>query len=150
MHIVPADPAGRALNEAELRQLLTEPLNMRLGMVSEDGWPIVHPVWFWFEDEKLWTTVARDSLKARLIGKSDKTYFTIDTDGAKDIRGARGKAQARIIDDVPRTVDIATKQLLKYLGSTEGWMAELLLKDAREGQTRTLELTPLKYVAWTY
>jgi hypothetical protein len=150
MHIVPADPAGRALTEAELRAFLTEPHNLRLGMVSEDGWPIVHPVWFWFEDEKLWTTIARDSLKARLIERSPKTYFTIDTDGPKDIRGVRGKAQARIHDDIPRTVDIATKQLIKYLGSTEGWMAELLLKDAAEGQTRTLELTPLKYVAWTY
>lgn len=86
---------SRLLTEAEVRDILQQPLLMRLAFLDEDGWPAVAPVWFLFEKDRLWTTVARGSRKERRLLADQRVYFTIDTSGAQGTYGVRGRAQAR-------------------------------------------------------
>lgn len=147
MEISPAEPGTRTLTQDEVRELLAQPHLMRLGFLDAQGWPVVHAVWVLFEDDRLWTTVGADSLKARSFARDDRTYFTIDTDAG---RGVRGKARARVHRDQARAEDVTRKSLRKYTGSEEGRIAEALLADVRNGETVLVELQPVKLLSWAY
>lgn len=152
MNIVAADPMARVLSESEVIALLAEPIPMRLGMVDGAGWPLVNPVWHVFEGGVFRVAVGSASHKARLLRADRRAYFTVDTGGTTgDTRGVRGRANARVIDgDVPLALDVCRKGLVKYTGSDEGPYASEMLKWARDGGMSVVELTPLRFAAFSY
>jgi hypothetical protein len=152
VNIVAADPMARVLSETEVLTLLAEPIPMRLGMVDGKGWPVVNPVWHVFEDGLFRVVVGATSRKARLLRADRRAYFTVDTGGARgDTRGVRGRAHVRVIDgDVPLALDVCRKALVKYTGTDEGPYAEEMLNWARDGQMSVVELTPLRFAAFSY
>ena len=151
MNIVAADPHARVLSEAEVLTLLGEPIPMRIGMLDH-GWPLVHPVWHVFEDGVFRLVVGKTSHKAKVLRAEPRAYFTVDTGaGGGNVRGARGRATVRIVDDdVERAVDVCRKELRKYTGSETGPLAEELLKWARGGDMSVVELTPLRFATFAY
>jgi pyridoxamine 5'-phosphate oxidase-like protein len=152
MNIVAADPHARVLSEDEVMALLREPLVLHLGVVDDKGWPLVHPVWHVFEDGVFRLGVTKTSVKARRLRAEPRAYFTVDTgSGPGGTRGVRGRASVRVVDgDVGLAVDLTRKQLLKYMGTDAGPLAEELLTWAREGNTSVVELTPLRFAAFSY
>lgn len=152
MNIVAADPHARVLSEEEIVALLREPLVLHLGVVDGKGWPLVHPVWHVFEDGVFRLGVTKTSVKAQRLRAEQRAYFVVDTGaGPGGARGVRGRASARVIDgDARLAVDVTRKQLLKYLGTEQGPLAEELLKWAHEGNTSVVELTPLRFAAFRY
>ena len=150
MNISAADQDTRLLTQAEVIELLQTPELLRLGFVDSAGWPVVHPVWFLYEGDRLWTTIGTDSLKARRLREDGRAYFTIDSQAEGNIRGVRGRARATVGEDRERTIELQRALLQKYLGSEEGLIAEALLRDAQDGSSAVLELEPLKYLAWGY
>jgi len=58
--------------------LQKEPLLMRIGVVGTDGYPLVHPVWFVYENERFLLVSERDSVKARILKRNNKVYFLVD------------------------------------------------------------------------
>jgi hypothetical protein len=151
MNIVAADPSARVLTEAEVVALLAEPVIMHLGMVDEKGWPVVNPVWHLFADGVFHLVVGKTSLKARLLRASRRAYFTVDKGGtAGDTRGVRGRAGARVVDDVDRALDVTRRELLKYTGTDQGAYAEEMLKWARDGDLAVVELRPAQFRAFGY
>lgn len=150
MNISAADQDTRLLTQAEVIELLQTPELLRLGFVDSAGWPVVHPVWFLFEGDRLWTTIGTDSLKARRLREDGRAYFTIDSQAEGNIRGVRGRARATVREDRERTIELQRALLQKYLGSEEGPIAEALMRDAQDGSSAVLELEPVKYLAWGY
>ena len=152
MEIVAADPQARVLSESEVIGLLGEPIPMRLGMVDGQAWPLVHPVWHVFEDGVFRIAVGKTSRKATVLRANPRAYFAVDTGGASgETRGVRGRAAVRVIDgDVPLSVDVCRKGLLKYTGTDRDSSAEEMLKWARDGDMSVLELTPARFVAFAY
>lgn len=148
MNISPADKDTAPLTEAQVRELLASTELLRLGFVDSAGWPVVHPVWFLHEGDRLVTTIGTDSLKARRFQEDPRAYFVVDTQSETGIRGVRGRARATVHGE--RTVELQRQLLQKYLGTEEGEMAEALLRDAQEGSSATLELLPEKYLTWGY
>lgn len=152
MNIVAADPHARVLTEDEVVALLGEPIVMHLGMVDEEGWPVVNPVWHVFEDGMFRLVVGKTSLKAKLLRATRRAYFTVDRGGAPgSARGVRGRANVRVVDgDVDRAVDVCRKELLKYTGTDKGSYAEEMLTWARRGDMSFVELTPAQFRAFSY
>jgi len=151
MKITAVDPQARVLSEQEVLALLREPIPMRLGMVDGKGWPVVMPVWHVFEDGVFRVAAGRTSHKANVLRANPRAYFTIDTGGASgDTRGVRGPADVRLVDDVTLAVDVARKGLLKYTGTDKDSYADEILKLARDGGMSVIELTPLRFGAFSY
>jgi nitroimidazol reductase NimA-like FMN-containing flavoprotein (pyridoxamine 5'-phosphate oxidase superfamily) len=151
VNIVAADPHARVLSEEEIVALLQEPLVLRLGVVDAHGWPLVHPVWHLFEDGVFRLGVTKRSVKAQRLRAEQRAYFTVDTTGPDGARGVRGRAGARVIDDdAGLAVEVTRKQLLKYMGTDRGPLADELLTWAREGNTSVVELAPLRFAAFRY
>ncbi|MGH7393856.1 MAG: pyridoxamine 5'-phosphate oxidase family protein [Candidatus Rokuibacteriota bacterium] len=151
MNIVAADPEARVLSEDEVVALLGEPIFLRLGMVDEKGWPLVHPVWHVFEGGVFRLVVGKTSTKARVLRASQRAYFTVDTGEGGHARGVRGRAGVRVIDgDAGLAVDVCGKELRKYTGTDQGAYAEEMLKWARSGDMSVVELTPLRFAAFSY
>lgn len=150
MNIVAADPMARALSEDEVVALLGEPLLLRLGVIDPDGWPLVHPVWHLFEGGVFRLLVGRTSVKARVLRATPRAYFTVDTAAEGRARGVRGRATARVVDDVELAVDVCRKELLRYMGTTEGAFAEGMLGEARAGTMSVIELAPVRFATFSY
>jgi hypothetical protein len=152
MEIVAVDPQARVLSESEILALLREPIPMRLGMVDRNGWPLINPVWHVFENGVFRITVGAESHKAKLLRGNGRAYFTVDTGAAYgEARGVRGRANARVIDgNVDLAVEVARKALLKYTGTDRDSHADEMLKWARGGGMSVVELTPLRFGAFSY
>lgn len=151
MNIVAVDRHASVLSEDEILALLTEPLLLRLGMVDQDGWPLVHPVWHLFEGGVFRLLVGRASHKASVLRASRRAYFTVDTTAGERARGVRGRANVRVIDgDAGLAVDVCRKGLLKYTGTDTGSFAEEMLKWAGAGDMSVVELAPLRFGAFRY
>jgi len=121
-------------------------------MVDEKGWPLLIPVWHVYEDGVFRIAVGSTSHKVNVLRKNQRAYFTVDTGGSSgDTRGARGRASVRIIDgDARLAVDVTRKGLAKYTGTDEGSYADEMLKWARDGGMSVVELTPLRFGAFSY
>jgi len=69
MKIVHGSPGfGSMLTEEQTVEFLTEKkLNLLLGTVSKNGDPFIHPVWFLYENEKLYVETSNTSKKVQNI-----------------------------------------------------------------------------------
>jgi hypothetical protein len=150
MNIVKADSMTELLGEDQVRVILSEPLLMRLGYQDGEGWPVVQPVWFIFQDGRLLTTVEKGTRKVTRFQADNRCYFTIDTSGEGGTYGVRGRAHVSQSTDQALAEQILRASLRKYLGSEEGPTAEALLQDVHEGNLVVLQLEPVKYAAWRY
>lgn len=150
MKIVKADSMTELLSEEEVHEILAEPLLMRLGYGDAEGWPVVQPVWFVFENDRLVTTVEKGTRKAVRLQADPRCYFTIDSSGPGGTYGVRGRARAQLSEDQALAERVLRASLRKYLGSEEGPTAEALLQDAAGGELVTLQLEAVKFAAWRY
>jgi hypothetical protein len=152
VQIVAVDPQARVLSEDEVLALLREPIPMRLGMIDGKGWPVVTPVWHVFENGLFRVAAGTTSHKVNVLRANQRAYFTVDAGGNYgDARGVRGRATVKIIDgDVDLAIDVARKGLLKYTGNDKGPYADEMLKWARAGGMSVIELTPLRFGAFSY
>ena len=66
MKIVNAIPGfGQLLTEQQVREFLgASRLNLQLGTIDEKGEPNIHPIWYFFENDKLYIVTPKKSKKA--------------------------------------------------------------------------------------
>lgn len=149
--IIKADPWGRVMTGKETNEFLQgEPFLMRIGIIDSDGYPLVHPVWFVYENEKFLLTSDRNTTKVKTLKKKNKVYFVIDT-VTKETGpcGVRGRGEAKIVDDAEYALEVIRKHLLRYLGSLKGPLAKQLL-DAAKTDTVVIEVYPKFLGTWRY
>jgi nitroimidazol reductase NimA-like FMN-containing flavoprotein (pyridoxamine 5'-phosphate oxidase superfamily) len=73
-------------------ELLNQPIYLRIAMInSRDGTPLVHPVWYYYEDGKFFAVSNKDGIKVRSLKKNPNVYFLVDTAD----RGVRGKGMPK-------------------------------------------------------
>lgn len=145
-----ADRAARELGVREVEALLTgsEPNLLRLGVIDErDGAPVVHPVWFIYEDEKFLVATDSDGVKARSARKDPRVYFLVDVD-SRPPRGVRGKGTAKVIDDPGYATEVTRRCVMKYLGTAGSRTAKKIL--AMGPGSCVLEITPEYMATWKY
>jgi len=151
MKIVHGSPGfGSILTEEQTVEFLTDrKLNLLLGTVGKNGDPFIHPVWFLYENEKLYVETSKTSKKVQNIQQKNMAYFCIDDENLP-YRGVRGKALVKISTDVEDNIPIAERIMVKYTGDLENKVAKMLMDGVRVGQSAILEISPEYYSTWDH
>lgn len=71
----------------------------------------------------------------------DKVCFSID-DENYPYKGVKGRAVARILEDVQKNLRIVEKTSLKYLSTLEHPLAKRLMENTRNAMEVVIEITP--------
>jgi nitroimidazol reductase NimA-like FMN-containing flavoprotein (pyridoxamine 5'-phosphate oxidase superfamily) len=145
-----ADRTAKPLEQGELTDMLNKPNILRLAMVDvRDSMPLVHPMWYYYKDGKFFASVDRDGVKAQSLRKNPNVYFLVDIDHDDGPpRGVRGKGVARVIDDPDYATKVTTHNVLRYLGSVDGNVAQKLIEMGKE--SCVIEITPRYMATWKF
>ena len=140
------------VTEAEVNNFLESKLNMQLATIDEEGYPSIQPIWFLYDKEsgKIYAATQKMTKKARNIYRNhDKIYFSID-DENYPYKGVKGRAVARISEDTEKNLPIVEKINIKYLGTTEHPLANMIIENTRKGIQIVIEITPKFFSAWDF
>lgn len=141
---------GSSMTEEEVRDFLTNSkLFARLGTIDEKEDPNVHPVWYYFDNGRIYFETGKNSKKVRNIRKRNNIYFCIDETNPP-YKGVRGKGTAVISEDISINVPIAEKIIIKYTGSLDNNMAKFLMDTIKRGESVIIEIIPHFYATWDH
>jgi general stress protein 26 len=142
----------KAVTESEVNNFLQSKLNIQIATIDEEGYPMIQPTWFLYEDDtgKLYTGTQKMTRKVQNIRRNpDRIYFSID-DENYPYKGVKGRASARISEDIAKNLPIVEKINLKYLGTLEHPLAKMLMENTRSGTEVVIEITPKFFSAWDF
>jgi Pyridoxamine 5'-phosphate oxidase len=146
MKIVPVTgklPATRAAVD----RFLAAPRLMRLGVTEPDGTPLVHPVWYTWEQDQFLLHIGTTSSKRTAIDAQPTVYFTVDDTGP-GIFGVRGKAMATIDPDQDRLREVTWAQCDRYTGVGDNETHRFLMGMVEAGDLVLAVLTPRYLATW--
>jgi nitroimidazol reductase NimA-like FMN-containing flavoprotein (pyridoxamine 5'-phosphate oxidase superfamily) len=144
MNLRLADPELKPLQEAEVIELLDQPIYLRVAMINErDGTPLVHPIWYNYKDGKFFAVSNKNGTKVRSLKKNPEVYFLVDIAD----RGVRGRASAKVIDDSDYATEITAQNLERYMGSVDSPEAKDRLAIAKDLYS-AIEITPQFIATW--
>jgi len=150
MKILNAIPGSKPLSEQQVRDfLVSAKLNLQLGTIDEKGEPNIHPIWYIFENDKIYVVTSKKSKKAKNSLRQKLVYFSID-DESFPYKGVKGKGNVKILEDMSSNIKIAEKIITKYMGSLENDLARWFLNEIKQGNEATLEISPKFYSAWSF
>ena len=151
MKIVHASPGfGSALTEDQVVDFLSKSkLNLLLGTIDEKGEPNVHPVWYLYQNGKLYVETAKTSKKVKNIRSKNTVYFCVD-DENMPYKGVRGKCTVQISEDIEANIPIAEKIMIKYTGNLDNEVAKFLMDGVKNGFSVLLEISPKYYATWDH
>ncbi len=153
MKLIQAFPGmPNKVTEVEVNSFLESKLNLQLATIDEEGYPIIQPIWFLYDKEsnKIYVATQKITKKAQNIYRNpDKLYFSID-DGNLPYKGVKGRGVARISEDIDWNIPIVEKLNIKYLGTTDHPLANMILENTRKGIQIVIEITPKFFSAWDF
>ena len=120
---------------------------LRLSTIDKSNFPHITPVWYMFNDEKIYIGTNTKNQKIKNIEKNNHVSFCVDVGvNSPDIYGVMGQGTANIILEVTKVKRIAKKILLKYFKTLENKSAKQLL-----GNTDCIiQIVPEKFSMWNY
>jgi hypothetical protein len=146
MKIVPVT-GKRPATRAAIDHFLAAPRLMRLGVTEPDGTPLVHPVWYTWEQDQFFLHIGTTSPKRTAIDAQSTVYFTVDDTGP-GIFGVRGKATASIDPDQDRLRDVTWAQCDRYTGAGDNETRRFLMGMVEAGDLVLAVLTPRYMATW--
>jgi PPOX class probable F420-dependent enzyme len=113
---------ARGMTAEEQLTFLSQPLQAKIGCLTDDGWPYVVPAWFEFDGEAFWFVARAKAAWARYLQRDARVFLCIDHDQAPHPRVlVRGRAE---IVEEPNVggqwVAIAWRLAERYLGPADG------------------------------
>jgi general stress protein 26 len=143
----------KPVTESEVNNfLLQSKLNIQIATNDEEGYPMIQPTWFLYDNEsgKIYTGTQKMTRKVQNMQRNpDKIYFSID-DENYPYKGVKGRATARISEDIQKNLSVVEKINLKYLGTLEHPLAKRLVENTRNGSEVIIEITPKFFSAWDF
>jgi nitroimidazol reductase NimA-like FMN-containing flavoprotein (pyridoxamine 5'-phosphate oxidase superfamily) len=144
MNLRLADPELKPLQEAEVIELLDQPIYLRVAMINErDGTPLVHPICYNYKDGKFFAVSNKNGTKVRSLKKNPEVYFLVDIAD----RGVRGRATAKVIDDSDYATKITAQNLERYMGSVDSPEAKDRLAITKDLYS-AIEIIPQFIATW--
>lgn len=101
----------RPVTEAEVNELLESKLNIQIATIDQEGYPTIQPLWFLYDKDsgKIYTATQKMTKKVQNIRRNpDKIYFSVDVENYP-YKGVKGKAVARISEDIQENVSVVRK-----------------------------------------
>lgn len=151
MKVINAIPGfGPDLSEQQVKNFLeTSKLNLQIATIDSKGDPNIHPVWYLFENEKLYVATPKKSKKAQNALKHHLVYYSID-DEKMPYKGVKGKGTVNLLEDIKTNLVIGEKIILKYTGSLESDIGKFIIEQIKNGNEAIMEITPKFYSAWSF
>ncbi|MBM2818491.1 MAG: putative Pyridoxamine 5'-phosphate oxidase [Nitrosarchaeum sp.] len=151
MKVINAIPGfGPDLSEQQIKNFLeTSKLNLQIATIDSKGDPNIHPVWYLFENEKLYVATPKKSKKAQNALKHHLVYYSID-DEKMPYKGVKGKGTVNLLEDIKTNLVIGEKIILKYTGSLESDIGKFIIEQIKNGNEAIMEITPKFYSAWSF
>ena len=127
-------------------QFLASPRLLHLAVTEPDGTPLVHPVWYTWEDGTWLVHLGTTSRKRRAIDRQPIVYGTIEApDGTV---GVRGKATAHLDPDQDCLRAVVQAQCSHYARPPDSETYHLLYGLLEIGGLVLAILTPHYLAAW--
>lgn len=105
------------LSDEELSEFLSTDAICRLGVLDNDGWPYVVPIWFLYKDDGFYIIPRERSVWAEYMANDPRVYLTIDETGRQRKVMVKGEAQLLERPNVGgKWVDFANEMSVRYLG----------------------------------
>jgi nitroimidazol reductase NimA-like FMN-containing flavoprotein (pyridoxamine 5'-phosphate oxidase superfamily) len=142
---------GIGMSEREAREFLTQSKStLLLGTTNDDGTPMIHPVWYYFDSAKtkLYFYTEPALKKATNIRRSGQIYFEVDSD-KWPYKGVKGKGSAKIITAKGEALSNGGKILSKYVKKGQP-MIKSVLEKIKSGGYVVFEITPAYFTSWDY
>ena len=142
----------KPVTETEVINFLQSKLNIQIATIDEEGYPMIQPTWFLYDNDsgKIYVGTARITKKVQNIQRNpNKIYFSIAEENYP-YKGVKGRAIARISEDIQKNLPIIEKINLKYLGTLERPLAKRLMESTRNGIEVVIEITPKFFSAWDF
>jgi general stress protein 26 len=151
MKITGAMGNAYTMTEEEVDRFLESKLNLQLATVDEMGDPNIQPVWSEYDKDKktLYIMTPKTSKKAQNIRKKSNIYFSIDDENFQ-YKGVKGKGEAIILEDKKDIMLLVERINMKYLGTLEHPIAEMLIDNTRNGIETAFEITPKFFSTWDF
>ena len=151
MKIVNATSEIPGMTKEEVDRFLESKLNLQLAAVDKQGWPNIHPVWFYYDksEEKLLITTSKFAKKTQNLRDKPNVYFSID-DETSAPKGIKGRGTATIIEDPSKTISVGDKASIKYLGTLDHPVAKMVTDGAKKGEVILIEISPKFFSTWNY
>ena len=140
------------VTDKEIINFLASKLNIQIATIDEEGYPMIQPIWFVYdkESDKIYMATQKMTRKVQNIRRNpDKIYFSIDDDNYP-YKGVKGKAVAKISEDIQKNLSIVEKINIKYLGTIEHPLAKMIMENTKNGVQVVIELTPKYFSAWDF
>lgn len=138
------------LSESEVQEFLSSSkFPLHLATTKENGDPVIHPIWYLFENGRLYLYTDTDTLKARNIKRTKMAYFSVDT-SENPYKGVKGKASALFLGDPLTSIRIAKAIIEKYTGEKDNAYSQGVAKDIQSKESVVIELSPLYFATWDY
>src|SRR5918994_3338847 len=105
MKIFQATSEIPGMTSEEVDIFLESKLNLQLATINGQGWPNIHPVWFFYDknDKKLSLTTSKLAKKTQNLRDKPSVYFSIDNANSAP-KGVKGRGTVTIIEDPVKTV----------------------------------------------
>jgi nitroimidazol reductase NimA-like FMN-containing flavoprotein (pyridoxamine 5'-phosphate oxidase superfamily) len=105
------------LSDEELEEFLSTDVICRLGVLDEEGWPYVVPVWFHYSDGGFYIVPRERSNWAEYMANDPRVFLTIDEAGRQRKVLVKGEAQLIERPNIGgKWVDHANEMSKGYLG----------------------------------
>jgi general stress protein 26 len=140
------------VTEKEVINFLASKLNIQIATIDVEGYLMIQPIWFVYDEEvdKIYTATQKMTKKVQSIRRNpDKIYFSIDDENFP-YKGVKGRAVAKISEDIQKNLPIVEKINIKYLGTIEHPLAKMIMENTKNGIQVVIELTPQYFSAWDF
>jgi len=142
---------GNGMSEREARKFLAQSRStLILGTTDADGSPMIHPVWYYFDDAKtkLYFYTEPALKKAANIKRRSQVYFDVDSD-RWPYKGVKGKGRAKKLATGAEALALASKILARYVRKGNP-MTKAVLAKVEAGGYVIFEITPAYFTSWDY
>lgn len=148
VRIISAMSQADPMNQVEVERFLRDSKSpLKLGTIDRQGDPVIHPLWYLYDQDKFYMITASDSLKMKNMLKQGPVYFCVDTE-TRPYKGVKGKGNIAKVADRDNAVRIGEKIITKYMGGVQNPLGKFLIRRLKEGKETLLEITPSYYSVW--
>lgn len=120
---------------------------LRLSTIDGSGNPHIVPVWYMYQNKRIYIGTNLETQKAKNIMKNSKVAFCVDIGiNSPDIIGVMGTGKAKLILQDTKVKSMAKQILLRYFKNLRNKSAQQLLNDTN----CIIEIIPKKVTSWKY
>jgi len=137
------------MNPSQVQEFLDAPRHAIAAALRPDGAPQLSPIWFLYENEKLYFSILLSSAKYRQLRRDPRIALCIDA-GHPDARAVSISGTAELItDETPERTDLEWRILRRYHETDEDarrYESEV----AEDGPDALVVVSPERIIGWDY